>query len=350
MIGPRSGPYGRPAFAVMSGSPPPRPHASSSDARAGSSESAPDQLFGAALKPTLEAACDNRLTDLQWFRTDWQRGGALTGYALFTTDDGPVSVVIKVPVPPQELTWLERLQPRDDDDAPVVPRLFAADRHLDGYDLAWVVMERLTHGPLDQQWHGSEIELLAEAAGRFYAAAARFPLDQERRDESWVDVLKRCRQSLKDFALPESQRWNAAIKALQKKFDKTMRHWLDHEPGWCHGDLHLGNAMTQTPPPGGPAFLFDLAKVHCGHWIEDAVYFEHLFWSKPSRLHGHDVPKLIAQERRKRGLSVVADWPRLACFRRALVAASAPAEQGFNPNLHHLAAALQQLERTTPTL
>ena len=335
---------------MKTGSRSPQSHVSSSDSPGNSSENAPDQLFGAALKPTLEAACDGRLCDLQWFRTDWQRGGALTGYASYASEAGPLPVVVKVPLPPQELTWLERLQPRDALDVQAAPRVVAADRQLGGYDLAWVVMERLSHGPLDHQWGGNEVELLAEAAGRFYAAASRHPVDQGRRDECWPDVLKRCRAALKKLALPENQRWNAAIKALQKKYEKMMRLWMDHEVGWCHGDLHFGNAMTHQPPPHGPAYLFDLAKVHCGHWIEDAVYFEHVFWSRLSRLGGRDVVKLIAAERKKHGLTAEADWPRLAGFRRALIAASAPAEQGFNPNLHHLTAALHQLERLTPTL
>ena len=37
-------------------------------------------LFGAQLEPVLHQACGGRLSPVRWFRTDWQHGGALTGY------------------------------------------------------------------------------------------------------------------------------------------------------------------------------------------------------------------------------------------------------------------------------
>ncbi|MFP3422344.1 hypothetical protein R0K19_23525, partial [Bacillus sp. SIMBA_161] len=40
--------------------------------------------LGATLEPIVRAACGGRLSPVTWFRTDWQRGGAATGYATFT--------------------------------------------------------------------------------------------------------------------------------------------------------------------------------------------------------------------------------------------------------------------------
>ena len=49
--------------------------------------------------------------------------------------------------------------------------LYAHGEALGGYDMAWVVMERLPHGPLGAAWNGQQFDLLIEAAGRFYQAA-----------------------------------------------------------------------------------------------------------------------------------------------------------------------------------
>ncbi|MEO0477538.1 MAG: hypothetical protein AAF085_16465, partial [Planctomycetota bacterium] len=55
--------------------------------------------FGAALAPILLQLCNGKLADLNWFRTDWQRGGALTGYATWTDETGQHDAVVKFPVP-----------------------------------------------------------------------------------------------------------------------------------------------------------------------------------------------------------------------------------------------------------
>ena len=70
----------------------------------------PQEPFGANLEPALLEATDHRLSAIRWFRTDWQRGGALTGYAKYREEDGrDQAVVVKLPVPPGERQWLVRL-------------------------------------------------------------------------------------------------------------------------------------------------------------------------------------------------------------------------------------------------
>ena len=97
-----------------------------------------ERPLGANLEPVLRENCD-RLSSISWFRADWQRGGALTGFATFQDEnDGPRDVVVKLPVPPREKLWLNRLQSAGD----VAPRLYASGDELGGYDMAWVVMER----------------------------------------------------------------------------------------------------------------------------------------------------------------------------------------------------------------
>jgi hypothetical protein len=74
----------------------------------------------------------------------------------------------------------------------------------------------------------------------------------------------------------------------------------------------------------GPVCLIDLAEVHAGHWIEDAVYLERQLWARPERLKAHKPVREIAAARKRLGLSVDADYARLAMARRALLAATAP--------------------------
>ncbi|MBI1374116.1 MAG: phosphotransferase [Phycisphaera sp.] len=303
-------------------------------------------LFGAGLEIALQHATGDHLHDLHWFRTDWQRSGALTGYATFRADGVDRPAVVKLPVPPQELAWLERLQRDRHDFGQVVPDIYACGRECGQYDLPWVVMQRMPHGPLDHTWDGTEFDLLVEAAGRFYAAAALIDEDRPPKAHNWADVIKLSRKAVRENELHESQRWNAALKTAQKHLPKWLKKWTKRPvDDWCHGDLHLANAMTMTPAPEGPAVLFDLATMRRGHWVEDAVYFEHLFWSTPSRLAGRDVVRMINTERKKHGLHTGADWPLLADIRRALLAAAAPAQHTDRPDPVHLHAALMNLEK-----
>jgi hypothetical protein len=102
--------------------------------------------------------------------------------------------------------------------------------------------------------------------------------------------------------------------------------------------------MARCPAPEGPAVLLDYALTHVGHWVEDAVYFEHLFWSKRHRLGDRKPTRLIAQERKQQGLPVDADWPRFAQVRRVLLALATPANLDQYGDPAHIDAALQVLE------
>ena len=310
------------------------------------------EFFGAALEPALRRMCNDRLAPIHWFRTDWQRGGALTGYSTWQYDDRPpLDVVVKMPVPPRELLWLARLQPDQHVFGQITPLMLASGQAIGGYDLAWIVMERMPHGPLNHAWNGCEVDLLSQAIVRFYCAAELHPIDQSPRRENWDDLLRRSRQALRDLQLPKGQRWNAVIRTLQNKLDKLLNTWQAGDcRHWCHGDLHLANLMTHQPPPDGPAMLFDFAMVHPGHWLEDAIYFEHLYWSRMQRLSGRDVVKQIAQNRRANHLSVADNWAHLANIRRCLVAGLAPAQQVDQSNPYHLHASLSLLEKLLPVV
>jgi hypothetical protein len=285
------------------------------------------------------------LADLHWFRADWQRGGAATGFAQFEENGESAAAMAKLPIPPQELRWLERLQPQHHAAGDVVPRLLASGWELGGYDLAWVVMERLPHGPLDASWQGQEWDHLIDALVRFQQAASAHPVDQPPRDEDWSKILRRSREHLRDSQIADVKQWNHAIKAVQKKLPEMMKVWNDRDvKQWCHGDVHLGNAMTRVAPPNGPALLFDLAAVHAGHWVEDAIYLEHLFWAHPQRVGDRKLTNQIARTRKKTGLRVEEDWPVLARIRRVLLAAAGPAYAMYRGDPSHLAACRQMIE------
>ncbi|MCC7145673.1 MAG: phosphotransferase [Phycisphaeraceae bacterium] len=314
----------------------------------GSEHLSPHGPMGSALGEVLLGACEGRLSDLHWFRTDWQRGGALTGYGLYRNGDsghdGQASgrpVVAKLPVPPRELMWLRRLQEAGD----VAPHLLAWGQTLGGYDIAWVVMERMPHGPLGSVWQGAEFDLLVESVGRFYRASSAFPAEGNPKRVDWNDAYDRTRKNVSTHGLPDEQRWSHALKKAHKKLKDWAAIWEDRPvEAWCHGDLHLKNAMTRQPAPAGPAVLLDYAETRPGHWVEDAVYFEHLYWSRRDRLGGRKLCRQIAQERKKLGLVVEADWPRLAEVRRILLAMTTPLVLGLHGEPHHLRAALEIVE------
>ena len=301
--------------------------------------------FGANLEPVLREACDHRLSRISWFRTDWQRGGALTGTATYQTDAGRSQpVVVKLPVPPRERAWLTELQGELD----VVPVVYAHGETVGGYDLAWVVMEHLPHGPLGPQWNGGEFDLLLEATGRFYEAteAVAPPDGASPIDRDWGRLLELAKQQVANGAVADGKAWKTALKKADRKLEGWLERWQARPIAqWCHGDLHLANAMTRTPPPDGPALLLDLAQVRPGHWVEDAVYFEHLYWGCPDRVDGRKLCKQLARVRRNRGLALDDDWAEFAQLKRALLAMAAPARLNVEGSQRHLDAALAVLQR-----
>ncbi len=296
----------------------------------------------------LHEACGGRLGPISWFRTDWQRGGARTGRSTFRTDEGgEASVVIKIPIGPTELLWNQRLQPNERDAYGITARLFACGQSLGNYDLVWIVMERFPEGPLFALKRPDAIDLMADAAARFYWRASDFVPQGELRREDWNGHFNRAREQCQTNSLPEMQRWNKVLKSAQKRLDAWVDEWRGRASGgWCHGDLHPANAMSRSNQPKDPAMLIDLAEVRPGHWLEDAVYLERLFWVRPERLADRSPVKLIAKKRAERGLRNDENYLRLADIRRVLLAGSAPAFLKTEGNPLVLKANLDVLEET----
>ena len=302
-------------------------------------------ILGHALGPVLRETLEGRLGEIRWFRTDWQRSGAATGRAKWTEPTGQqVEVVVKLPVSEREYRWLGRLQ---DTTAPLpVPRLFASGAALGGYELAWVVIEHLPFGPLGTHWEDDHILRMTDAAARFQAAAAGHAIDRPSRQEDWEELFKRSREAVRGQKISQATRWRKILKSVARDFDDLVEEWRNRAPiGWIHGDLHLANGMVRDESGTGPVVLIDLAEVRPGHWVEDAVYLERLHWARPERLKGRNPVRLLAAARRRLGLEVDEDHPRLADLRRILIAACAPAFLRTEGVPRYLDAALDRLER-----
>lgn len=280
------------------------------------------------LLPHLYRACRGHLEEVHWFRTDWQRGGAATGRARWRERDGSShDVMVKFPIRARELLWTKRLQHPNDDLKPVVPQIYASDSCLESYDLAWIVIEWMPHGPLGKRWHADHISRTVEAATRFHEQADAFMVQKEKaRKEDWNALHQRSVQGVRRNHISEEKVWLDLLDELQRHLPVMVEQWRARETDhWIHGDLHLANAMSRVAAASGEVTLIDLAEVRPGHWIEDAVYLERGLWTRPDRLEETRPVQSMAMARTARGLTMEKDYQSLADIRRALMAATAPA-------------------------
>ncbi|MDP6541918.1 MAG: phosphotransferase [Phycisphaerales bacterium] len=296
-----------------------------------------------SLEPVLQRQCLNQLDPIRWFRTDWQRGGAATGYSTWTHEDGSSDeVVVKFPVVLRELRWTRRMQ----DCGGVVPKLFASGIGLGGYDLAWLVIERLPFGPLGKHWDDSIITRISSAAAAFTSAAREFPVDVNGRLEDWDELIKRSKKSIKVNSIKSSSKWKKMHKWLGRNLEDILDVWrARHTRQWLHGDIHLANSMCRSEKDDAPVCLIDLAEVHAGHWVEDAIYLERQLWGHPSRLASSKPLKSMAYARNAIGLKVAEDYIELANIRRLLLAATAPAFMQSEGDPRYLGACLDQFQK-----
>ena len=295
--------------------------------------------LGQGLEPRIRSTCGDRLSPITWFRTDWQHGGAATGRATFTDESGKESqVMIKIPVSPRELKWLRRLQ-----GTPSIPVLYASGDVLGEYDLAWVIIEWFPFGPLGKKWDPNHFSRSCDSAAHFQASAKEFPIDKPVPREDWDILIRRSRDAIQTQSISHANEWKNALKKLSRRLDHMVEFWRNRTPlEWIHGDLHLANCMSRVSMNEGPVSLIDLAEVRPGHWIEDAIYLERIYWSRPSRLKDNSPVKHLAHARKALGLDVSEDHPRLADIRRALYAATCPAFLRTEGGAH-LRASLAQL-------
>lgn len=320
------------------------------------------------LSPALHSACGGRLGPVEWFHATWQRGGACTGFSTFRLREGapPVDVMVKMPVGPDELRWTRDLGACTHETfadegrlAQVTPRVLACGTDLGGYDLCWLVVEKLSGPHMQKHMDAGEVTELLAGALEFHAAAA--PIAQvgpKPPSPDWDRLIERSRETCKNHVIAGEQHWNDMLKKVQRALPALRATW-ERRPitTWCHGDLHPGNAMRRIMTAGGadpgafgvksPLVLIDLALVHPGHWMEDALYLERQYWGHSELLHGIKPVSLLARLRREKGMPVD-DYATTANARRILMAASAPALIEREGNAKYLLAAIEMIERLLP--
>lgn len=310
--------------------------------------------LAASLLPHLKEACNGQLEKVIWFKADWQRGGAATGRGRWRHESGEYEdVVVKIPVVPREMIWLHRLQAKDLDEVmPVVPRLLASGTSLGGYDLAWVVIEKIEHGPLGMRWHKDHVRRVAEAAARFTSEADQWSVTGEHaRLEDWASMIDTARASVRTNEPAQSVQWLNTLKRLAHGVDELVDRWRKRETDhWIHGDLHFANALSRDGMQAGPVTLIDMAEVRPGHWLEDAIFLERQLWAMPDRLVMTKPVKAMASARKRIGLPVEESWVDLAMIRRALMAGTAPTFMRSEGHPRFFKACLQHLEMSLDSL
>lgn len=305
-----------------------------------------------ALAPALVRECggDGRLSNLTWFRSDQQRGGGTTASAVLRGDDGrEAPVIVKLPVGYQEWKWTTRLAAlQEQDERPVTPRVLKCGLELGGHDLAWLVIERLPGKTIGNSMDEGTVRGVLEACARLQQlcpqvedASAREP-----RRTDWEMMMRRSRDALHRGTVlspHDAQVWNNELKAVHRVLPALLARWeARSKVDWCHGDLHGGNAVRDEH---GRVVLIDLALVHAGHWIEDSLYFERVYWGNPGAMCGVNPLKELALHRRELGLNCEGDYGRLAAVRRVLTASCAPALIEREGNKAYLDAALEIIRK-----
>ena len=254
-----------------------------------------------------------------------------------------------------EYRWTTELSAGARANSDCTPRVLAAGTELGGYDLAWFVVEKLAGSPLSAKLDQTAVEDLLRTAACWYMCAERarsFDDAPPVNRENWTKLVGRARDAVKTAGVAESQRWNEALRQVQRGLASLVERWESRPINtWCHGDLHPGNAMRRDGhAPGTGCVLIDLALVHPGHWIEDAVYLERWFWGKPELLFGIKPVSTIARHLREAGRSVNEDYAMLANVRRVLMAASVPAYLDHEGHPRYVHAALEMLEKLLPVV
>lgn len=292
----------------------------------------------------------------------WQRGGAATGFSTWTHESGEcVRAMVKLPVGPVEHTWstaLGMVPPQDWSSQWAltlpIPRVLASGKEIGGADLAWIVTERLEGPPLGHELGEAGAQELIRAVADFQAAAMRIaPLGSRPVPTAWEVTVERSKATAKDGGIEHAPRWLEMLKKVYKALPYLKGKWEARATNaWCHGDLHPGNAMRRGMPAEliqkRGCVLIDLALVHAGHWVEDALYLERQFWGHEEMLGGVKPVSLLAKLRRERGLPADDQYSELAAVRRVLTASCAPALMEREGNRKYLAAALGMIEKFLP--
>ena len=261
--------------------------------------------------------------------------------------------MVKLPVGPTELRWTRDLGSSPD---AVVPRVLACGDSIGGLDLCYLVVERLEGGLLAKNFDAQAAHDLIDAAVRFQhaAAALRPPTEADAHEapkvHNWEENIARAKEAVRLSKIADQLRWHDALKHVHKSLGLIAARWNTRPiNAWCHGDLHPGNALRRSGPASN-CVLIDLALVHAGHWVEDAVYLERQYWGHADLLHGIKPLAEFSRLRRASGLPVDTHATDIAIARRLLMASVVPLFLGREHNAKYVHGALEVIEKYLPQL
>lgn len=323
------------------------------------------ESIGVSLGPALHDACGDRLGDIEWFRSPWQKSGAATGLTSWRLPSGDViEAIVKAPVSYRELFWTTRLGEvdpmwweSDESQRMPVPRVLSSGTELGGYDVAWLVQERIQGETVSKSMDADRLDQLFLATARFHAMA-RGVKPAERTEPigepDWRSLLERARTKCIDNAIARLDSWLRVIDAVDRVLPALLDRWHSRAMDtWCHGDLHPGNVMIrdgcmERNSDRRCAVLIDFALIHPGHWVEDALYLERMYWGREEMLGGVRPLRCLAEHRVLHGLHADGSDARLADVRRVLMGVTSPAFLRHENDPVYLTAALRKVRRLLP--
>jgi len=323
------------------------------------------ESIGVSLGPALHDACGDRLGDIEWFRSPWQKSGAATGRTSWRLPSGKViDAIVKVPVGYGEFSWSTRLGEvdpmwweSDESQRMPVPRVLSSGMELGGYDVAWLVQERIQGETVSKRMDGIRLDQLFLATARFHALAKNIkPAEREDREgePDWRALLERARGKCIDNAIERTDIWLGTLDAVGMVLPALLERWHARPMDtWCHGDLHPGNVMIrdgclESGSDRRCAVLIDFAMIHPGHWVQDALYLERMYWGREELLDGIDPLVSLAEHRVLHGLHADESDASLANIRRVLMGVTSPAFLRHENNPVYLSAALRKVRKLLP--
>jgi hypothetical protein len=328
------------------------------------------ESLGVSLGPALHDACGDRLGDIEWFQSPWQKSGAATGRTYWRLPNGRViDAIVKVPVGYREYYWSTRLGEVDpmwwessECERLPVPRMLASGTELGGYDVAWLVEEKVAGKPVSRNLDADSLEQVFLAAARFHAHTREIrPAERSERagEPDWRKLLDRSRTRCRDNEIAEMDDWLRAIDGVDRVLPALVDRWHTRPMDtWCHGDLHPGNVMLREGCMQATSranasdrrcgVLIDFSLVHPGHWVEDALYLERMYWGREDRLQGVEPLRCLAEHRLLLGLHADGVDDELADVRRLLMGVTSPAFLNHENDPVYLAAALAKIREILP--
>jgi Ser/Thr protein kinase RdoA (MazF antagonist) len=245
------------------------------------------------LTALLISETSQTLTDIQPALQEW---GIQAIHFTARLLDTASPVIVKVGVSPAELFYVRQLGRREPE---LVPAVYASGERLGEIDICWAAFEFIPYGPFGPLWQGHEFDLMIEAGVKFQRLAQEIEPPDLARQTS--EAFRRALDRGAERKAPGPV--DRVLKAFDPQWD-----WLAGTCPIeiCHGDFHLGNALSRHPAPHGPAVLIDFSPVY-QPWCFDAAYLQALTVGDRNRKNRSNLVKRMARLREGFGLSTIED-------------------------------------------